>query len=109
MVVSCVDIASSFNVKLTATATSGVGCGDINMAEANVTVLGDYNVTITPQDNINTTFCLQTPQEALSFSYQVSSVPATNLTLALANNAAGCSLSSTTGVTCVDATGSVYL
>jgi hypothetical protein len=97
VVISCVDIRGSFNVKLTASATSGVGCQDIKSAEANVTVLGDYNVTITPLTNL-TSFCLESLQGPLTFDYLVSSVPPTStLTLAL-DEVAGCSLSNTTGM-----------
>lgn len=92
----CSGFTSNFNVKLTANATSGVGCQDIKMADANVTVLSVYNVTITPLTNL-TSFC--SPEGNLTFDYQVSSEPPTvnDLMLVLAENDAGCSLDRSAG------------
>jgi hypothetical protein len=91
----CDSITSNFNVKLTATAKTGDGCETSAFADASVTVLGQYNVTITPVSDV-TSFC--SPQGSLTFEYQVSSEPSTdNLQLALDGNTANCSLSSSTG------------
>jgi hypothetical protein len=93
--VMCEDITATFTATLTATARSGEGCEASAAANATVSVLSQYNVTIEEQFN-STSFC--SPQGPLTFDYRVSSVPfSSNLQLNLGENSAGCSLSRTAG------------